>query len=328
MADAIIKAADTMHTAIHDSLNWKGKAGDAAKQKADSEQKQMRAVATGYDQLSKACTSAFNEMNETLAELKSVFKNYVIAPVTVSDDWKVTGIKDPNSEAGIQLARIPGLATALLHSDDRCGREIADANEVISAMASDSALKAETAAITKIKKDDPKALPDGIATNPTSFWKPDIPGMTASAVVGSMTEATRKGMEHAAQDAGDPTMLKWVENWGKSTAEKGITKDLSSGISHFGLLGNAVGTIPSIADDIHDGMDPTKAVVTEAGGAETGMIASGLAEGVLTGGAEGALDGSFIPGAGTAAGFVVGGAAGLVGSYLGSKGLQALWDKG
>ncbi|MFE3195744.1 hypothetical protein ACFXHA_42560 [Nocardia sp. NPDC059240] len=327
-ADTIIKSADTMHTAIHDDLAWKGKAGDAARGKADKEQQQMRAVATAYDHLATACTGAYDAMNQPLADLKSIFANYVAPPVVVHDDWSVTGIENPDSEAGIQLARIPGLADALLAADLAWGMKILTANDEISSMAPGSALSAETAMIQRIKKEDTNAISDAIAANPTSFWKPDIPGMTAASVVGGMTEATRMGLESAAREAGDTTVLKWVENWGKSATETGITKEMSSGLSHFGIYGNLIGTIPAIANDIRDGeMDPTKAVVTEVGGAEIGLVSGGMVGGFLAGAMEGTALGTAVPGVGNAVGFVVGGAVGALAAYGGSKGLQWLWDR-
>ncbi|MEG8183001.1 hypothetical protein GZH49_31535 [Nocardia terpenica] len=334
LADAIVKAAATMHSTIHDGFTWTGQAKDAAQGKADKEQTEMRAVATAYDDLADACTGAHNEMDHPLSEIKTIFQNYVKAPVTVSDDWSVHNIEDPNSDAGVQLARLPGLATTLLGADAKWGQKIADANTEIDRMAPAAALALEAGAITRAKKEDPKAVPDAIATNPANFWAPDVPGMTASAIAGAMTEGTRIPWEGAAKDAGDAPVLKWVESWGDRNVKDipGLSKfgdvkvtdglkigdiKLSSGLSRLGIAGAAIGTVPSIVDDIHGGMSKPEAIVSETGGTAAGLLA---------GGAAGAAVGSVVPVAGTAVGFVVGSVVGAGVSYLGSKGIQKLWE--
>lgn len=45
----------------------------------------------------------------------------------------------------------------------------------------------------------------------------------------------------------------------------------TSGMSRLGIVGNVIGTVPAIANDINGGMDPTKAVVTETAGTAAGM---------------------------------------------------------
>jgi len=89
----------------------------------------------------------------------------------------------------------------------------------------------------------------------------------------------------------------------------------------MGIIGNAIGTVPAISNDIDGGMDPTKAVVSESAGAATGMTLGT----VLGAGAAGALSGSTVPGVGTAVGFVVGIGASAAAAYGTSKGIQALW---
>ncbi|MGS2807052.1 hypothetical protein [Nocardia sp. MW-W600-9] len=161
-------------------------------------------------------------------------------------------------------------------------------------MASSSTLAAIAQAITDIKKEDPSAIPDAIATSPASHWAPDKPAMTAAAIAGAMTEGTRMGLESAAKDAADKGVLKWVENWGKIDDAGKYT----SGMSRLGIVGNVIGTVPAIANDINGGMDPTKAVVTETAGTAAGMALGTWAGAATTG----ALAGSVVPGVGTAAG--------------------------
>ena len=134
----------------------------------------------------------------------------------------------------------------------------------------------------------------------------------------------------AAKDAGDAGVLKWVENWGKAGKEGAWTSDISSGFSRIGIAGSVVGTVPAIVDDINGGMDTTEAVVSESGGTAAGLLAGGVAGGWASGAVSGALVGTeigtVVPGAGNAVGFVVGAAVGAGASYLGSKGIQKLWE--
>ncbi len=317
IADSVVAAAGTMHTTLRNGLVWKGEAKIAAEDKADEEQTQMRAIATAYDDLAAACIGAYNAMNQPLAELKSIYRTYVTGRVSVTDDWSVHGVDDWDSEAGIQLARIPGLASTLLAADAEWGAKIAGANGELDRMAPPSALTATARAIAAIKEEDPNAIPDAIATAPASHWAPDTPAMTAAAIAGAMTESTRMGLEGAAKEAADKGVLKWVENW--ATSKDG---QWSTGFSRLGIVGNVIGTVPAIANDINGGMDPTKAIVSEGAGTAAGM---GL--GAVAGSATaGALAGSVVPGVGTAAGFVVGTIVGAGTAYGVSKSIQWIWS--
>ncbi|WP_280305434.1 hypothetical protein [Nocardia neocaledoniensis] len=320
IADAIVAAAGTMHNTIHNGLAWKGDAKTAAEDKADEEQTQMRAIAVAYDDLESACNGAYQAMNQPLADIKTIYKTYVTGSVSVTDDWSVHGVDDWNSEAGIQLARLPGLASALMTADATWGQKIADANSALDHMAPTSTLTAITQAITDIKKEDPTAIPDAIAKSPASHWAPDKEAMTAAAIAGAMTDGTRMGLESAAKDAADKGVLKWVENWGKIDDAGKYT----TGLSRLGIVGNVIGTVPAIANDINGGMSPAEAIVSEGAGTAVGM-AAGSAAGVWAGGAAGAALGSVVPGAGTAVGFVVGAGVGAGMAYLTSKSIQWVW---
>lgn len=314
IADGIIKAAGTMYDTLHNGLMWKGEAKTAAEGKADREQTQMRAIATAYDDLAAAATSAYQAMEHTLTEIKVLFRNYVHAPVVVGEDWSVSGVEDWNSEAGIQLARLPGLAEALMTADAQWGGRLADANAELERMASDETLTAVVNAVKQIKTDDPKALPDEIAESPWAHWKPDVPAMTAAAISGMMTDGVKIGLEGAARSANDTAVLKWVQDWGKYTP----------GISRLGIIGNVIGTVPAIANDIEGGMDPTEAIVSESAGTAAGMALGGAA-GFWAATATGTVVGSTVPGVGTAVGFVVGAGVGAVTAFGTSKGIQWIW---
>ncbi|NKX87836.1 hypothetical protein [Nocardia coubleae] len=325
IADAIVAAAGTMHNTIHNGLIWKGDAKTAAEDKADEEQTQMRAIAVAYDDLEAACNGAYQAMNQPLADIKTIYQNYVTGKVSVTDDWSVHGVDDWNSEAGIQLARLPGLASALMTADATWGQKLADANSELDRMAPASALAATAAAITAIKNEDPSAIPDSIAASPASHWAPDKEAMTAAAIAGAMTEGTRMGLESAAKDAADKGVLKWVENWGKW----GQDGKWTSGIGRLGIVGNVIGTVPAIANDINGGMDPTEAIVSESAGTAAGMAVGTMAGTAVgswaTGALTGAAVGSVVPGAGTAVGFVVGAGVGALTAWGVSKSIQKFW---
>lgn len=320
IADGIIKAAGTMHTTIHGGLIWEGEAKTAAEEKANQEQTQMRAIATAYDDLATAANGAYEAMEHPLAEIQVLFRTYVHPPVSVGDDWSVHGVEDWDSEAGIQLARIPGLANTLLNADAQWGQRLHDANAELERMASDEALAAVVGAVRQIKTDDPNALPDEIGTAPASHWKPDVPATTAAVISGAMTDGVKMGLKGAAETANDTAILKWVKDWGKSPSGR-----YTSGISRIGVIGNAIGTVPAIANDIDGGMDPTKAVVSESAGTATGMAVGSVAGAALTYSAAGAWAGSVVPGAGTAVGFVAGAAFGAVATWGASKSIQWVW---
>ncbi|NKY84499.1 hypothetical protein [Nocardia veterana] len=169
IADAIVKAAGAMHTTIHDDLAWQGAAARAAGDKADREQTQMRAIATAYDDLSAACAGAARDLQYPVAEIKAIFQNYVVPPVAVADDWSVTGIDDPDSEAGVQLSRLPGLVASLQAADAQWGAKIAAANSELARMAPATTLTAVKVADDSFKSTDARADPDRLRTSAAAF---------------------------------------------------------------------------------------------------------------------------------------------------------------
>ncbi|MBO0881237.1 MAG: hypothetical protein J2P17_12990 [Mycobacterium sp.] len=169
IADVIINTAGEMHRTIHDDLRWQGAAARSAEDKADREQTQMRAIAIAYDDLSAACAGAYKEMAYPVSEIKTVLTNYAVPPVSVGDDWSITGIQDPNSEAGIQLARLSGLITTLTAADAKWGAAIASANDELSRMAPAAVLAAEKTAVQQVETKDQRANPDRIRTSAAAF---------------------------------------------------------------------------------------------------------------------------------------------------------------
>ncbi|WP_249644587.1 hypothetical protein [Nocardia sputi] len=128
IADVVLKTSNSMRTVIHD-LAWQGQARGMAEDKTDREQAQMRTIATAFYDLGTACAGAARDMEYPLAEIKTIFQHYVISPVTVADDWSITGVDDWSSEAGTQLSRLNGLVSTLTTADAQWGAKIAEANE-------------------------------------------------------------------------------------------------------------------------------------------------------------------------------------------------------
>ncbi|WP_084514409.1 hypothetical protein [Nocardia acidivorans] len=168
IADAIVKASGTMHATILDLL-WQGTARQSAEAKADAEQTQMRAIATAYDDLATACAGAASTMADPIATIKSIILNYVHPPVSIGDDWSIEGVEDWNSEAGVQLSRLAGLASTLFAADAEWGAKIAAANSELEAMAPANALAAANAVIQADKKNDTRADPERIRTSAAAF---------------------------------------------------------------------------------------------------------------------------------------------------------------
>lgn len=168
IADAIVKSSGSMHATVCDLL-WQGEARQAAEAKADREQTQMRAIATAYDDLAAACAGAAASMADPIATIKSIILTYVHPPVSIGDDWSIEGVEDWNSEAGVQLSRLSGLASTLFAADAQWGAAIAAANGELESMAPAAALTAATSVIQADKADDTRADPDRIRTSAAAF---------------------------------------------------------------------------------------------------------------------------------------------------------------
>ncbi|WP_280422347.1 hypothetical protein [Nocardia carnea] len=169
IADAILKTADSMYNAIHNDLRWEGDAARAAGDRADRDQAQIRAIATAYDDLGAACTGAVRDMEYPISEIKSILNNYAHPPVAVADDWAISGIEDWNSESGIQLSRLAGLVDSLNSADQKWGREISEANDLLLELAPESTLLASNSAIDDAKTDSSRADPERVRASAVAF---------------------------------------------------------------------------------------------------------------------------------------------------------------
>lgn len=169
IAEAVIAASNTMYRTIHDDLIWQGEARRSAEDRAGREQTQMRAIATAYDDLSAACAGAGRDMAYPIGEIRTIFQQYVVSPVSVSDDWTVHGVSDWNSEAGIQLLRLIGLVSTLDDYDAQWGAKIAEANSELQNMAPATVLSTATTETQRYKSSDSRADPDRMRTSAAAF---------------------------------------------------------------------------------------------------------------------------------------------------------------
>lgn len=169
IADVIVETSGQLHATVHDDLQWQGDARIAAGDRADRERTEMRAIATAYDDLAAAGGGAGRDMAFPLAQIKSIISNYVVAPIAIADDWTITGVDDWDSEAGLQLLRLSGLATSLLTADDQWGAKIAAANADLNALAPAAVLAAATAMIQQDKEFDSRADPERMRTSAAAF---------------------------------------------------------------------------------------------------------------------------------------------------------------
>jgi hypothetical protein len=169
IADVIIKASNTMYSTIHDDLAWTGEARRAAEDKADRERTQMRAIATAYDDLGAAAAGAARDMAHPLAEIRAIFQHHVVPPVSVADNWVISGVEDWDSEAGVQLSRLAGLVSALDGADAQWGAKIAQANQDLEILAPESVLTAATKSIEDTKRQDPRSDLDRLRTSVAAF---------------------------------------------------------------------------------------------------------------------------------------------------------------
>ncbi|MBJ8348917.1 hypothetical protein [Antrihabitans sp. YC2-6] len=169
IADVVFASAGKMHSTIHDDLVWQGDARIAACDAADREQAQMRAIAVAYDHLAAAYSGAGRDMTYPLAEIKAILRNYVAPPVTVADDWTVSGVDDWDSEAGLALLRLSGLVSSLLTADSEWGTKINAANDELAAMAPTAAIDSARTQIEQDKARDRRTDPVRMRTSAAAF---------------------------------------------------------------------------------------------------------------------------------------------------------------
>ncbi|MBF6245200.1 amidase domain-containing protein [Nocardia elegans] len=118
IADSIKAASDTVHTTIHDDLHWSGDAKNAADDRADREQREMRAVATAYYDLEDVYKKVYQAIEYPVAQIKSLVRLYEVEPVVIGNDaaWTVHNMADEDDAAEISRTLV-GYATTIANAD-------------------------------------------------------------------------------------------------------------------------------------------------------------------------------------------------------------------
>ena len=265
---------------------WTGEAADAAAERVVSECSRMSSVCGEIDSLGQAFESAAGIVDAAKAHLQA----QVSAATTSGFAVRADGVVDPEG----MISLIP----------DSIGEEkVRQADELRTAAAhltrdiQGALLQAERAAVdaaeqlaepTRLLTELALASPTGkFVENPDgSFsWMPDWPTTAAATVIGGMTDAAKRALELPGVSSVDD-----------------VAKNIGRGLGSFGAV---AGTIPSIAHDIDEGVNPTEAILVNSASTAVGLAAASYATYALAG--LGSAAGSVFPGPGT----VAGGAAGV-----------------
>ncbi|MEK8070608.1 hypothetical protein [Rhodococcoides navarretei] len=279
---------------------WTGEAAAAAAERVVTECSRMSSVCGEIDLLGAAFATAAGMVDAAKTHLQAQVSAATRSGFAVRAD----GVVDPDG----MIALIP----------DSLGEEkVRQADELRSAAAQltediqDALKQAERAALDAAQQlAEPTKLLTALALgSPTgkfvensdgSFsWVPDWPTTIASTVIGGMADVTRRALEFPGVGSVDD-----------------VARNIGRGL---GAFGGVAGAIPGFAQNIDDGMDPTKAVIVEAA-----PIAAGAAT-TWVFGAIGSVAGSIVPGPGTVAGAAIGIALGGAVNYGVSKLFEAKW---
>ncbi|MCZ4520874.1 hypothetical protein O4220_20370 [Rhodococcus ruber] len=284
---------------------WTGEAASAAAERVVTECTRMSSVCGEIDSLGRAFETAAGMVDAAKAHLQAQVSAATASGFAVQAD----GVVDP----GGMIALIP---------DSLGDEKIRQADELRSAAAQltrdiQSALnQAEKAALDAAEQlvGPTKLLTELALTSPTgqfvenpdgSFsWMPDWPTTVAASVIGAMTDATKRALELPGVGSVDD-----------------VAKNIGRGLGAFGAV---AGTIPSIAHDIDEGVDPTEAILVNSASTAVGLAAASYVTYALTG--LGGVAGSWFPGPGTVAGAAAGVALGtLVGGTV-SHGVSKVFE--
>ncbi|MDV6263860.1 hypothetical protein [Rhodococcoides yunnanense] len=278
------------------SETWTGDAAGAAAERVVTECSRMSSVCGEIDSLGTAFETAAGMVDAAKAHLQTQVSAATASGFAVRAD----GVVDPDG----MIALIP----------DSLGEvKVRQADELRSAAAQltrdiQSALnQAEKAALDAAEQlvGPTKLLTELALTSPTgqfvensdgSFsWMPDWPTTVAASVIGAMTDATKRALELPGVGSVDD-----------------VARNIGRGLGAFGAV---AGTIPSIAHDIDEGVDPTEAILVNSASTAVGLAAASYVTYALAG--LGGAAGSWFPGPGTVAGAAAGVALGtLVGGTV------------
>ncbi|CCQ15534.1 Homoserine O-acetyltransferase [Rhodococcus sp. AW25M09] len=301
----IVARVDGRRTGVLDEQDvlaetWTGDAADAAAERVVAECSRMGWVCNEITTLGAAFERAAGIVDAAKTHLQAQVSAAtmsgfaVAADGVVNPDGMVALIPDSLGDEKMRRADELRSDAAQLTADIQAALRHAEQAAVDAARQ----LAEPTMKLTELALGSPTGKfvdnPDG------SFsWMPDWPTTIASTVIGGMADVTRKALELPGVDSVDD-----------------VAKNIGRGLGAFGAV---AGAIPGIADNIDDGMDPTKAVLVEAA-----PIAAGAAT-TWAFGAIGGVAGSIVPGPGTVAGAAAGIALGGAVTYGVSKLLEATW---
>ncbi|MFI5782627.1 hypothetical protein [Nocardia sp. NPDC051570] len=131
----IDNAADSMLRTIT-GMHWSGEAYNAACDRADREDRQMRKVGSAFDRLATACTQGAAAMGPIIDSLKSATRGLESDHFQVGDDWTVTDKLTTTDkslqqrraeEATNETVRLQKLAGDLGAADQQCAQAAGDA---------------------------------------------------------------------------------------------------------------------------------------------------------------------------------------------------------
>ncbi|WP_433661031.1 amidase domain-containing protein [Nocardia sp. CA-128927] len=136
IGDAIAAASTSVHSTLHDDLSWSGAAKNAAEDRADREQREMRAVATAYFDLESASESLHRAIEYSVEQLEQLVRMHEVEPVVIGNDqaWTVYGMTDENEAANLSSSLV-SFATTIAEADAQWKPKIQEAIDEIRRMA-------------------------------------------------------------------------------------------------------------------------------------------------------------------------------------------------
>lgn len=341
-------------------LDWNGEAGDAFHQDIHRHRRDIDASGQLSPKLSGAIDGAVADVTAAKNDLANIDADAAANDWVVTESWGIDSSANPKDVAAIQALqdRLSVVRVNANTADQELAAAIhAAVGDIASTALGDPVPRApgkpESEQGDGESKPSDKPTP---ASGPTASTKPGAPaggdteGPAAPSAAGAQSNATADkpwyqpqpsdialGLEGAiaggsheavrqtvlsqlekgpltGPDAPSPGLLKWFED----PKIRGLRA-----FSPVSVVTAVPGAIGAVAVDMGVDHNPAyEAIIRETVGTGAGLWA-----GAVSGAATGAWVGTLvpIPGVGTAAGLVVGAGAGAIASYLGSKGVGALW---
>ncbi|WP_227996965.1 amidase domain-containing protein [Nocardia australiensis] len=118
IGDEISLASAYVHKALHDDLHWSGAARTAAEDRADREQREMRAVANAYYDLESAAEKLFQAIEYSVDQIKQIVKLHEVEPVFIGNDQAWTVHNMENEDEAVNLSgSLVSYATTIAEAD-------------------------------------------------------------------------------------------------------------------------------------------------------------------------------------------------------------------